>query len=236
MLFKVLQQNAGTYNNKLLPELFYYISNKINGSAIAQFFSWESVENVRNRKLALLFSKYITAEKILNIDSSLFHAWNKYMGKKYKTPTEMLKAKFDTIKTSWVKLLSTHGNLIYPMDLDLDICAQMLNISILVLFRTKYGAAKDVEEDYKRGNIEDLVTSAKLFTGTSADYLERPCIILYREKEPKVPYIKFSVLLNTSTNVSASVLYNKCLYTSVSEMPEDLVELAKRLHDDAIHI
>jgi hypothetical protein len=234
MLFKVLHQNAGVYTNKSLPELFAWISNKISGTS--QFFSWNNVENVRNRKLGRKFTNYATAEEILNIDSSLFNAWNKYMGKKYKTPAEMLKAKFDIIKKSWPDLLTTHGDLIYPMDIDLDIYAQMLNISILVLFRTKYGVAKDIEEDYKRGNIEDLVTSSRLFTGESADYLERPCIILYREKEPKVPYLKYSVLLNTNEKVSTSVLYNKCLYTSVNEMPEDLVELAKRLHDDAIHI
>ena len=118
------------------------------------------------------------------------------------------------------------------MDTDLNTCAQMLNISILVLFRTKYGTTKDIEEQYKRGDIEDLVTSANLFTGGGRDYLERPCIILYREKEPKVPFITYSVLVNVSDKVNSSSLINKCLYTSVNEMPEDIVQLITVLNSN----
>ena len=64
-----------------------------------------------------------------------------------------------------------------------------------------------------------------MFTGGGSDYLERPCIILYREKEPKVPFIKYSVLVNVSDKVNTTALINKCLYTSVNEMPEDIVQL-----------
>ena len=142
----------------------------------------------------------------------------------------MMKGNYETIKTDWLNLLKLNNDLLYPMDIDLNICAQILNISILVLFRTKYGTTKIDEEQYKRGDLEYLITSANLFIGGGSDYLERPCIILYREKEPKVPFIKYSVLLNTNDKVNTAILYNKCLYSSVNNMPEDLIALVKALH------
>ena len=225
LTFKVLHQN--TYKRESLPELFTWIVQKINGTT--QFISWEKdIESIRNTKLQKIYNSYDASLEMLDIESSLFNAWNVYLNKKYKTAAEMMKSNYNIIRTEWSKLVQLNNNLIYPMDIDLDTCAQLLNISILVLFRTKYGTTKEIEEQYKRGDIEDLVTSANLFTGGN-DYLDRPCIILYREKEPKVPFIKYSVLLNTNEKVSDSVLYNKCLYSSVNDMPEDLVALVKAL-------
>lgn len=222
--FKVLHQSIKSYTRESLPELFNWIYETIYGRA--PFYTWtKDIESIRNHKLQKIYNSAKNAEEILDIDSSLFHAWNIYLGKKYKTPSDMVKSSYNIIKTDWLKVVQLHNDLVYPMDTDLDTCAQMLNISILVLFRTKYGTTKDIEEQYKRGDIEDLVTSANLFTGGTNDYLERPCIILYREKEPKVPFITYSVLVNVSDKVNSTALINKCLYTSVNEIPEDIVRL-----------
>ena len=80
--------------------------------------------------------------------------------------------------------------------------------------------------------IEDLVTSAKLFNGGSKDYLERPCIILYREKDAKLPYIKYSVLINNNPKLNTSNIYNKCLYETIKDMPEEIVSLIDVLHNN----
>ena len=229
--FKVLHQSINSYKRESIPELFNWIYITINGRE--PFYTWsKDIETIRNSKLQKIYNSKEGAEKILDKDSSLFHVWNIYLGKKYKTPNDMVKASYGIITTDWLKLVKLHNNLIYPMDTDLNTCAQMLNISILVLFRTKYGTTKDIEEQYKRGDIEDLVTSANLFTGGGRDYLERPCIILYREKEPKVPFITYSVLVNVSDKVNSSSLINKCLYTSVNEMPEDIVQLITVLNSN----
>jgi len=222
--FKVLHQSDKSYKRESIPELLNWIYKTINGRE--PFYTWsKDIEIIRNSKLQKIYNSAKGAEEILDIDSSLFHAWNIYLGKKYKTPSDMVKSSYSIIESDWQKFINIHNDLLYPMDIDLDTCAKMLNISILILFRTKYGTTKDVEEQYKRGDIEDLVTSANLFTGGGSDYLERPCIILYREKEPKVPFIKYSVLVNVSDKVNTTALINKCLYTSVNEMPEDIIQL-----------
>lgn len=232
MTFKILEQSQNIYTSQSLPQLFEWISYIINGTD--EFYSWEKgVVPIRNSKLQKIFNTQHGAEEILEIDSSLFHTWNIYLHKKYKTPAEMLKTNYTTIKNEWNTVVQLHNDIIYPMDIDLNSCAQMLNITILVLFRTKYGTTKEVEEIYKRGDLEDLITSANLFSPTTANdmYLERPCIVLYREKEPKVPFIKYSVLLNTSEKVDKSAIYEKCFYTNINSMPEDIIALIKALRN-----
>ena len=37
-------------------------------------------------------------------------------------------------------------------------------------------------------------------------------------------------VINTNANVSPTILYEKCLYTNINSMPEDIIELIKTLH------
>jgi hypothetical protein len=100
----------------------------------------------------------------------------------------------------WKELLALKSTRLWPMDIDLEICAKLLNITIIVLFRTRYGAngnkdavsVPDAKDVVKRGDLSDLSISSTVFVPGS-HYMTRSCIMLYRESEKT--FIKYSAIV-----------------------------------------
>jgi len=108
------------------------------------------------------------------------------------------------------------------MDIDLEICSKLLNISVLVLFRTKYGSTAG-KEGVKRGELDDLVISSTLYACENT--LRRPCILLYRDVDKT--YAKYSALTMTTGSNNNITRGNTPLYSRADMLPSDVLNLIK---------
>lgn len=187
------------YNIKSIPDVMNWIAAR-NGNTIG----WRDIEDTRAHLISGMMMDANETQRIIE-EPSVFHAWCEYFGKKFKTPKllwESELSKYDSFVRvqKWKDLLALKSTQIWPMDIDLEICAKLLNITIIVLFRTRYGAngnkdavkVPDANDAVKRGDLSDLSISSTVFVPCT-QYMARPCIMLYRESEKT--FIKYSAIV-----------------------------------------
>ena len=166
------------YSSESVPQLFAWMHQVTNIP-----FSWKDVQDIRNREISGLIQDKETTVKVFE-DPSLLKAWSVTFGKKYKDGADLWSAKLGSLSKkermeSWVDVLQKQGATIWPTDLDFKIIAELMNISILVIYRGKYGEGTAAAA--KRGAVEDLYISSTFYHGM--DWHTRPCIIFYRSIE-----------------------------------------------------
>jgi hypothetical protein len=202
------------YIRTSIPSLFEWISSRLNLP-----FSWVDIQDIRNRIIiALLQNKGETL--ILFEDPGFLKLWNTSLNKKYKDGDDLwahaLASHTHQRRTEvWINVQRTAGLAnIWPMDIDLKTIAELMNISILVIYRGKYGEGTGTA---KRGAVEDLYISSTFYHGNERSWLQRPCVMFYRiiEKDK----VSFSAIVNTTDDTF--------IHSTVSSMPKDIQELFK---------
>lgn len=218
--YKIL--NKAEYKATDLPDLLKWVSDYTELP-----LDWEDVRDSRSRILTGLFIEKKDAMHILE-EPSLFNAWNMYFKKKHKNPEVMWNSDMGAVDShvrvlKWKDLLATEktANEIWPMDIDLEICTKLLSIGILVLYRTEYGATTKVK-GIKRGDLDDLVISSTFYR-PEVDYMNRPCIILYRDREKQ--YTRFNAIINQEDGTF--------IHPLVADMPTDILRLIQRHVEDS---
>lgn len=116
-------------------------------------------------------------------DPSFAQEWAMKLGKSMKTPKQiwdrgLSKLTREDAVTMW-KDIAENGRL-WPADIDIFVAAKLMDVTIMVLHRSKYGAGAA-----KRGDIEDLATSSALYTlkYDMTHVRNRPICILYKDTE-----------------------------------------------------
>jgi hypothetical protein len=200
------------YTKQSVPQLIEWIAKRINVPIF-----WGDVKYATAK--FVIASLYDERGMLLLLeDPSMNHEWAQYIGKSYKQPKQLWERGFRKMSREDVKRLwdtiSTSGRL-WPADVDLYLAAQLMDTSILVLHRSRYGGGK---QDGKRGDLDDLVASASLFTRiyTKSHVQSRPMCILYKDtnKESSV----YSVLTDEQ---------NIFLFPSLNHCPKDIRNLVE---------
>jgi len=196
------------YKKESLPELFEWISRNINAP-----FEWNEIKDIRNKLIIALLQNKEATLKLLE-DPSILNAWKVSLKKKYKDGNHLWTKSLEGIKYKervalWNTVLQKdiENNLIWPTDLDLKTISSLMNIGILVIYRSKYGEGIDVD---KKQYLDDLYISSTFYHGT--DWKKRPCIILFRNVEKE--HITYSAVVHsdgifihkTAQNMSSAIL------------------------------
>jgi len=166
------------YSRDSIPQLFTWIHQVTHIP-----FSWRDIQEIRNREISGIIQEKDAAIKILE-DPSLVKAWTNTFNKKYKDSADIWTTKLSGLSKkermeAWVEVLQKQGMNIWPTDLDFKIIAELMNISILVIYRGKYGEGAAAAA--KRGAVEDLYISSTFYHGM--EWHTRPCVIFYRSIE-----------------------------------------------------
>ena len=206
------------YSRDSIPELFTWIHRVMHIP-----FSWKDIQNIRGRTISGLLQNKETAIKILD-DPSLVKAWAATFNKKYKDSESIWNNKLNGLGNkerivAWMEVIEKQGATIWPTDLDFKIIAELMNISILVIYRGKYG--EGAAQAAKRGGLEDLYLSSTFYRGTNAgagagaDWHMRPCIMFYRTIDKDK--IVFSTLVHSPDDTF--------IHMTVNTMPKDIQDL-----------
>ena len=196
------------YNKKTLPEFFDWFSKKIGIKS-----SYDDVIKVTRPKYFELMNNKEGMFLILE-DPSYFKEWNTNIGKNYKT-VQLFWDNFytdltDNERRKIINKILDDNNL-YPNDLNLISISELLNISILIIHRGKYGKYEDT---LKRGDVDDLVLSSTLFVAKN-NMQNRPIIILNKSID-KLKSIYSSIIEKTD-----NVTYNS-IYLQYKDIPNNV--------------
>jgi hypothetical protein len=168
------------YKKETIPELFNWLCKELGFN-----LTYENIEEIKHNKYYAVLNDDDMMRDLLT-DPSFYTEYIKYTNKINNT-----KKKFKTLQMFWdeyyletdmeerTKIIKyiLENDEIYPNDLDLLSISELLNVSFLIIHRTKYGETKN---DVRRGELEDLLLSSTLIPAKTNIY-NRPLIILGKE-------------------------------------------------------
>ena len=196
------------YSKNTIPEFYDWFSKKIGIKS-----SYKEVINITRPKYFELMNNKEGMFLILE-DPSYFKEWNTNIGKNYKT-VQLFWDNFymDTTDNERRKIINKilDDDNLYPNDLNLISISELLNISILIIHRGKYGK---YEDNLKRGDIDDLVLSSTLFVAKN-NMENRPIIILNKSID-KFKSIYYSIIQKTD-----NITYNS-IYLQYKDIPNNV--------------
>lgn len=196
------------YNEKVIPELFDWLVKILKYN-----IKYKDVIDISRSKYFDILDNNEAMGNILN-DPSFMNEYIAKLNKKktYKTTQIFLDTYFNKApeeeKVSIINAI-LDDNKIYPNDINLLSITELLNISILLIHRVKYG---ETDEGIKRGSIKDLLISSTFMPAQNNIY-ERPLIILGKEYEKK--FISYHAITEV----------NKNIYLELKEAPMDVITL-----------
>lgn len=173
------QSETNAYDRMMIPELIAWIAEQKRVPVV-----WGDIEYIRYKYVVGALQDKELMIMLLD-DPSISHAFSQVLGKSYKQSKILWERGFakrthGQMKQIWNDISTS--NTLWASDLDLHIAAKLLDITILVLHRSKYGVSK---EDRKRGDFDDLSVSTSLYTRlyTKEQVLRKPLCILYKDTE-----------------------------------------------------
>jgi hypothetical protein len=175
--------------------------------------AYNDMKSIFNTKLnnteKIDIHKYLLKE--LFDDPYLSSIINKYIGKNYINFNIFWDKYYikeilpdDTIRKQFIyNILHNYGN-IFPNDYFILAMSKILNINIITIHRSKYGANK--ENPVVRGDLEDLLLSSTFYK-SPINYENRPLIILYKYDNDK--NIIYNLIIDKNSTIDLSSIYIK---------------------------
>ena len=183
--------------------MIYIKNNNYNKDFIKDFYLWfakylnikttyTDLETSAFNDIQIIFTaKDYTSVKLLLKslfdDPYFYKLLSNVIGKKYINYNLFWDQYYSTITNNDRKLIFTNiiSNIkesLYPNDYHILAMSKILNINIITIHRSKYGANnKDIP--VIRGDIEDLLLSSTFYKAPTVNYENRPLIILYKSDD-----------------------------------------------------
>lgn len=203
------------YNKYTIKEFYEWFSKILNMNT-----PYEEVVKLAN----ILLKNTIDDDELMTLmleDPSFFNEYKK-VTKSYKTVQIFLDTYYNNASKEERKKKLTeiiNKNELYPNDLYLICITKLLNISILVIHRGKYGKSnKDVE----RGGIDDLKISSSLYVAPN-NMSNRP-LLIFNKLLDKTKSI-YNIVLEKNENTNGLDIKNKytnSIYMQYKDIPDNI--------------
>jgi len=193
-------------NKKSIWYKMRYIKSNYTRDTLKTFIDWfAGVINVPNidynevirasrRKYFDIRNNKEAMTEILK-DKSYFYEWQEVIKKRFKTVNLFLDNFYidlpDEKRKEYISQILDKNSL-YPNDFYLDSISKLLNISIFVIHRSKYGTSN--VGDNRKG-MEDLDKSSSFFSSRS-NIEERPFILMYKIDDAVHNYTNYFLIVN----------------------------------------
>lgn len=156
-------------------------------------------------------------------DSKFLGILNKILGKKYVNFNIFWDKYYSIASVNDRKILLNEilqTNELYPNDYYILAMSNLLNINIITIHRSKYGANKEDEKEDKviRGDVSDLLLSSTFYKAPTTNYENRPVIML--NKNDDGGKIIYSLIVDKTIPLNENVIYKK-----IHDLPLEIKEL-----------
>jgi hypothetical protein len=205
------------YNKNFIKDFYLWLSNYLNIKT-----TYSDLETSAFNDIQIIFTaKDYTSIKLLL--KSLFDDpyFNKLLsnaiGKKYNNFNLFWDQYYSTIsniqrKEIFINIISNIKEPLYPNDYHILAMSKILNINIITIHRSKYGA-NNKDMPVIRGDIEDLLLSSTFYKAPTINYENRPLIILYKSDDD---YKTIYSLIVDKTIIPVS---DKSIYIKMADIP-----------------
>lgn len=198
-----------SYTRNHVRELFEWLARKV-GTPIF----WGDIQFMK--------AKYVTGSLmdensmlLVLEDPCIAREWSLQFGiSSLKTPKQLWERGFsktgrDQLKAMWDDIM--RSNNLWAGDIDFFAAARLIDVTIMVLHRSRYGV-----KEAKRGDLSDLATSSSLYTRvyTMSHIRNRPICMFYKDNEPD--HAVYSAITDQK---------GVFLFSSLFDCPEDIQKL-----------
>jgi hypothetical protein len=209
--------NNNNYNNTFIKEFYLWLANILNikttyddleTSAFNDIQIVFTAKDVNSIKLAL---KPLFDDPYFNV--LLFNA----IGKKYKNynifwDQYFSKISFEQRKQLFNSIISNITEPLFPNDYYIDAISKILNINIITIHRSKYGT-NNKDEPVIRGDIEDLLLSSTFYKAPTANFENRPVVILNKSTD------FYKTIYSLIIDKSITPIDDRVIYMRIIDMP-----------------
>ena len=175
------------YTKNYIKDFYLWLANILNIKT-----TYEDLETSAFNDIQIIFTaKDINSVKLLfktlfddpYFNNLLFTA----IGKKYNNynifwDQYFSKLTYEKRKELFNSIISNIKEPLFPNDYYIIAMSKILNINIITIHRSKYGA-NDKNEPVIRGDIDDLLLSSTFYKAPTVNYENRPLIILYKSND-----------------------------------------------------
>lgn len=182
------------YNKNVIPELFEWLVKILKYN-----LKYQDVIDISRSKYFDILNNEKAMENILS-DASFMKEYIVKLNKKkaYKTTQIFLDTYFNKApEQEKARIINAilDDNKIYPNDINLLSITELLNISILLIHRVKYG---ETDTTIRRGDLQDLIISST-FMPAKNNMMDRPLIILGKEYDKD--FISYHAITEADKNI-----------------------------------
>ena len=192
----------GTYGQNTIPEFTEWLANRVGMNNV----KYTNVISATNQKYFDALNNKNAMLELLQ-DHSMFHNWQIAVKKTVSTVHvfwDSIYSKLTSeVRLEYMKKILNSGKL-YPNDLHILSICDLLNVSILVIQRGKYGKYDAFDN---RGGNADLVISSSFFPATH-NMESRPVIILNKISDKKNLYYAYYIVVDKNAPESIYLKYN----------------------------
>ncbi len=188
------------YDENTIPNFYNWLSNLLSIKT-----DYNDVKKISNIKLFEILENERGMKEILD-DPSYFNAWNKEIKKKYKTIQQFYDNYYSISSPLEHKEFLRNiikSDKLFPNDIHLLSISELLNVSILIIHRGKYGLS---DNKMVRGDMDDLILSSTFFK--SPDNMEERPIIIFSRTNDNFKSI-YSLIIENTDNITQTSIYMK---------------------------
>ena len=209
--------NNNNYNNSFIKEFYLWLANILNIKTtyddleISAFNDIQIIFTAKDINSTKLLLKPLFDDPYFNI--LLFNA----IGKKYKNfnifwDQYYSKLSIEERKQIFNTITINIKEPVFPNDYYIIALSKNLNINIITIHRSKYGT-NNKDEPVIRGDIEDLLLSSTFYKAPTANYENRPVIILHKS------YDLYKTIYSLIVDKTIIPTDDRVIYMRIIDMP-----------------
>jgi hypothetical protein len=205
------------YTRQSLKDLYLWLASLLNITT-----TYNDLELAAINDIQIIFS----AKDVISIKPLLKELFDdpyfnnliyKEIGKKYSNYNIFWDKYYsnNTLKENKELFNSIISNLTEPMfpnDYYIIAMCKLLNINIITIHRSKYGA-NDKNEPVVRGDTEDLLLSSTFYKAPTVNFLNRPLLILYKYTNGS------NIIYNIIVDSTITPIGEKSIYMRIIDVP-----------------
>lgn len=202
------------YNIDFIKEFYLWLAKFLNIKTTYEDLEIAAINNIRNIFLTKNYEDVKSLLKDLFDDPYFSNILFKIINKKYTNFNVFIEKYYSTTSINTRKELLNEiiKYKLFPNDFFIIAMSKILNINIITIHRSKYGA-NNKENPVIRGDLEDLLLSSTFYKAPISNYENRPLIILYKYFDIR------KIIYNLIIDKKITPINEKVIYLKLSDVP-----------------
>lgn len=202
------------YNIDFIKDFYLWLAKILNINTTYDDLEIAAINNIKTIFITKNYEDVKSLLKDLFDDPYFSNILFKIIGKKYTNFNVFIEKYYSTTSiNARIELLNEIIKFkLYPNDFFIIAMSKILNINIITIHRSKYGA-NNKEQPVVRGDLDDLLLSSTFYKAPTTNYQNRPLIILYKYFDTK------KLIYNLIIDKKIIPINEKVIYLKLSDVP-----------------